>query len=253
MKKISTLSIGNSFSEDACAYLHQIAESAGINLECTNLYIGGCSLEAHAANLKSGEKKYELQINGVKTDKFVSIPEMLDSDFDIVTLQQASHFSGMPDTYYPYINELADAVRGAIPGAKLWIHETWAYEIDSTHGAFVNYHSSQREMYERMRDAYSMAACRINAPIIPVGDAIQYVRENAPEFDYKNGGVSLNRDGFHLSIPLGRCFAGYVWLETLCGVDAREALYVPDGMSEADTGLLVKLRGYAHDYVNNSK
>lgn len=253
MKKITTLSIGNSFSEDACGYLHQIAESVGIALDCTNLYIGGCSLESHYANLKSGEKKYELQINGAKTDKFVSIAEALTSDYDIVTLQQASHFSGIPETYNPYISELAEAVRAALPSASLWIHETWAYETDSTHGAFVNYHSSQREMYERLRDAYLTASETINAPIIPVGDAVQYVRENTPEFDYQNGGVSLNRDGFHLSIPLGRCFAGYIWLETLCKADARNAKFIPDGLSPSETELLVKLREYAHDYVNKCK
>ena len=47
-----SLSIGNSFSQDAYGYLHQIAASLGIEWECVNLYIGGCSLQYHAENLR---------------------------------------------------------------------------------------------------------------------------------------------------------------------------------------------------------
>ena len=43
------LSIGNSFSVDAQAYLHQVAKAEGETLECHNLFIGGCSLERHVS------------------------------------------------------------------------------------------------------------------------------------------------------------------------------------------------------------
>ena len=52
------LSIGNSFSEDAQRYLHRIAESDGVELYTVNLCIGGCPLELHANNIKSGDKAY---------------------------------------------------------------------------------------------------------------------------------------------------------------------------------------------------
>ena len=45
------LSIGNSFSEDAQRYLHQIANANGDDIFCANLYIGGCSLERHYNNI----------------------------------------------------------------------------------------------------------------------------------------------------------------------------------------------------------
>ena len=41
------LAVGNSFSQDACTFLHQTAQAQGLDLEVTNLYIGGCSLEMH--------------------------------------------------------------------------------------------------------------------------------------------------------------------------------------------------------------
>lgn len=50
---IHVLSIGNSFSQDAQRYLHDLAESKGVDLETVNLMIGGCSLERHFRNLKA--------------------------------------------------------------------------------------------------------------------------------------------------------------------------------------------------------
>ncbi len=40
-KTFRTLTIGNSFSQDALAYVHQIARAAGIDWEANNLYIPG--------------------------------------------------------------------------------------------------------------------------------------------------------------------------------------------------------------------
>ena len=45
------LAVGNSFSQDACTFLHQTAQAQGLDLEVTNLYIGGCPLEKHYQNL----------------------------------------------------------------------------------------------------------------------------------------------------------------------------------------------------------
>lgn len=55
------LSIGNSFSQDATRYLQQIAAADGHPLFARNLMIGGCSLERHAGNVRSGSADYEYQ------------------------------------------------------------------------------------------------------------------------------------------------------------------------------------------------
>ena len=47
---IKILSIGNSFSTDAQRYLYDISVQNGVELECYNLFIGGCSLETHWQN-----------------------------------------------------------------------------------------------------------------------------------------------------------------------------------------------------------
>ena len=61
---IQVLSIGNSFSQDAQRYLHDVAKSEGVALETVNLYIGGCSLERHYRNMKGDYREYSLEMNG---------------------------------------------------------------------------------------------------------------------------------------------------------------------------------------------
>ena len=64
---IKMLSIGNSFSNNAQQWLHQMCDSCGIENETVNLYIGGCPLERHFSNIQSGEAAYSLEKNGLST------------------------------------------------------------------------------------------------------------------------------------------------------------------------------------------
>ena len=95
-------------------------------------------------------------------------------------------------------------------------------------------------MYDLLRAAYLDAARSADAGFIPVGDVVQRFRETVPGFDYAHGGESLCRDGFHLAIPAGRYLAALVWLETLCGIDAREVTFLPDGLTEEKRGLIAE-------------
>lgn len=224
---IRVLAIGNSFSDDARTFVHQIAAASGVEIVIGNLYIGGCSLERHWQNAREDAADYDYSRTG-RENRAASIREALEeAEWDFVTMQQASHFSGRPETYQPYLNELSAYVRRYAPQAVQLIHETWAYEIDSTHPAFPEYNCDQREMYARLKDAYRRAARDIGgARIIPSGDAFQIARRH-PLFDYAHGGQSLNRDGFHASLTKGRYLLGCVWVETLAGVSAADNGFVP--------------------------
>ena len=212
------LSIGNSFSQDAQEWLHEIAVANGVDLETTNLMIGGCSLETHWSHVVDKQAEYYLEQNGKNMDRMVTIDEGLAlEDWDVITVQQASHYSGQPQSYMPYVTDLVAYVREKCPNAKIYFHQTWAYEIDSDHGGFANYNRDQGEMYRRICDCAAMAQRLIGADILPSGPVVQYLRENAPEFDYKNGALSLNRDGFHLSWEYGRYAAAATWYKVLTG------------------------------------
>ena len=239
------LSIGNSFSTDSHKFLHSLAEQNDVNLECYNLFIGGCSLETHWQNLVENNEFYDLEINGSEAIRKISINEaLLMEKWDVITVQQASAFSGMFETYEPYLTDLVAVVREKVPKAKIYFHETWSYEIGSPHEGFLNYNSNQKEMYLCIKEASKKASDLINADIIPTGDVVQFVRENISEFDFKNGGISLCRDSFHLSEDYGRFLAGAVWFKKLTG----KAL-IEETFSDFDSEIVEKLIKTVNDRV----
>ncbi len=224
---IKVLAIGNSFSDDARTYLPQIAASSGVELMIGNLYIGGCSLELHDKNASTDAPAYSYSKTGAPTRE-ASIREALEEEnWDFVTMQQASHFSGQYDTYQPYLTRLSEYVKKYAPQAEQLIHETWAYEIDSSHPGFAAYDRDQRKMYLQLRNAYDWAAASLGGlRVIPCGDAMQIARSN-PLFDYASGRRSLCRDGFHASLTHGRYLLGLVWVETLTGLSLQNNAFVP--------------------------
>ena len=218
MQIMKILSIGNSFSQDAHKWLHDIAITDDFNLDTVNLFIGGCSLERHYNNLVNNEQAYSLEGNGGEFIKKAAITETLENDkYDIVTLQQVSGLSGKPETYLPYIVEIAKCVKRLQPQSFLYLHRTWSYEIDSGHDSFKRYDCDQKQMFREIINATDEIAQMIGAKIIPVGNVIQELREKSHSFQYKNAGRSLCRDGFHLSLDYGRFTAAAVWYKTLTG------------------------------------
>ena len=137
---MNVLAIGNSFSCNANTYLYEIAKASGANIFNANLVIGGCSLDIHFRNMMADRRDYKLELMGVDTGFKVSIKEaLLNRAWDVVTLQQASHYSAFPHTYTPYIEALAKYVRELCPKAKIYIHQTWAYEEGSQKLAAMNF------------------------------------------------------------------------------------------------------------------
>ena len=130
-----------------------------------------------------------------------------------------------------------------MPEVKIYFHQTWAYETDSEHSGFISSNNDQKQMYNSVLQASEKASMLIDAQIIPVGGVVQFVRENVPEFDYANGGVSLCRDGFHLSYDYGRFLAAAVWLRTLTGINISVEKF-----EDFDASVLEKLL----DVVNHS-
>lgn len=214
---MNILSIGNSFSTDAHRYLYRLARVNGVEMKTVNLTIGGCDLETHWNNAKENNAFYDSETNGADPVEGISISETLRSDrFDIITLQQASRLSGIPDSIQPYLTNLAEYIKKYQPQARLYYHQTWAYEVDTDHSGFLGYGSDQIKMYSFIKETAHKAAVSIGAAMIPTGDVIQKLR-TAKEFDYPNGGLSLCRDGYHLSNDYGRFAASATWLRTFTG------------------------------------
>lgn len=208
---MKVLSIGNSFSQDAQRYLHELAKAEGVEIQTQNLCIGGCSLQTHYENMKGDLAEYELERNGRATTEKTSIRSALESEeWDIVTVQQASHFSWNFETYLPYIVELVEYVRGICPKVKIYIHETWPYENGSERLSSVNFNTSA-EMYAAIKSSYEQAFALIKADgIIRCGSAMMEAIDR---------GLIIHKDTFHAGVGAGRYMLALVWYKTLTGKD----------------------------------
>ena len=203
------LSIGNSFSQDAQRYLHRLAKHDGFELTTVNLYIGGCSLRTHYLNMLGDKTEYELEFNGEYTNIKVSIRQVLESvDWDVITLQQASHFSAKKESYSPYIEELAQYVKKYCPHAQLFIHETWAYEDGSDRLKNVAGYDKAKDMLCDIQNAYKKAVETVNADgIIPCGTAMAKALSLGVE--------KMHRDTYHASLGCGRYLLALTWYKML--------------------------------------
>ncbi len=224
---IKILVIGNSFSQDATYYLHDMAAADHIDLKAVNLYIGGCNLQRHWNNIVNDTADYLYEENGKSTEKFVSVRQALDSDeWNYIVTQQASYDSGLIETYYPFVENIFNYIRKEAPKAEFMLQETWAYETDSNHDCFDRYEKSQKLMYEKLSKAYRSAADRLGVRLIPCGDIIQKLRGIEP-FDYETGGMSLCRDGFHMNFIYGRYLLSAVWYKYLTGNSVFDNSFMP--------------------------
>lgn len=257
---LKVLMIGNSFSISNCKNMPQIAKSLGLDLELGSLHIGGCSLQRHWANVQNPTNMpygYQLYKDG-KHDKTApnhrNIPDALKSrQWDVVTIQQASHESWKPGSYHPYGDNLVKAIRELAPQAKIVLQETWSYSPwDKRLAAWK---IDQNEMYDKLHDAYYGFAKEYFFEVIPMGTAVQEWRRRLPvqytENSFggdvvgsatftqdENGKYKPQGDVFHLN-SAGQYFQSLVWTAKLFHADVTKCTYVPVKVS-AEKATLMK-------------
>lgn len=228
---VKILAIGNSFSQDAVEqYLYDLAKAAGIEVVIGNMYIGGCDLDKHLANLQSDAGAYEYRkvTAGEKKNRSgMRLSEALaDEPWDYISLQQASGKSGLYETYTA-LPQLIGSISSTVPEATMMWHQTWAYASSSNHADFPNYNKDQITMYNAIVSAARRAMTDNSALniMIPSGTAIQNARTTYV-------GDVFNRDGYHLEVTYGRYTAACTWFEAIFGIDVTTTTYAPSTVSD---------------------
>ena len=265
---LKVLTIGNSFSVQMVNAMPPIAKDMGLELDICSLYIGGCSFERHWKNVcDPTNKPYSVTRNtlGTSVKGFKgNIPEMLKADkWDVVTIQQASHFSWKPETYHPYADDLVKTIRELAPQAKIVVHETWSYTPWDKR--FATWKIDQNEMYAKLHAAYGDFAKQYGFEVIPTGTAVQLWRKELPvkytensfggdacgsaKFEQKDGKWSPKGDVFHMN-GRGNHLQALVWTAKLFGADVTKCTYEPKGV---DKGMLPLMRRVAMEAVKGSK
>ena len=279
---MKTLMIGNSFSICVLKYMPSVAAELGCDLDLASLYIGGCPLMRHAANIAAGgypdhwpylvtwnyaslqdqtAVPFASLLGGEKGDHG-NIPQLLAADkWDVVTIQQASHESWKPDTYHPWVDMVISAIRKHAPQAKIVVQQTWSYcNADAricnqeTKGPGT-WGIDQLGMYERLTANYSKFAAENGFDIIPTGKAVQLYRARRPvtkvaEDVVGNFGKDENGVEHADTIPLnrdGEYLQACVWTAKLFGADVTKLATVPENLNTPANAAL--LRECARDAV----
>ncbi len=279
---VKILTIGNSFTVNACQFLPPFVEAAGKELLLFPANLGGASFERHVGFLDAHEadpdsdaaRPYKDLVDprtgGVRD---FSLREALEAaDWDYVTIQQVSSQSFRPETFQP-AHTLIGYIRKHAPEAEILIHQTWTYHHD-----FEGYGKggfTLEKMQAGLTAAYQQLADEYDLRIIPVGNAFHAARQTSfgtyrkdPEFDFGNppdgelpdqtgslnvgyywrsssGGRSLNLDYRHAN-EVGRYLGAAVWYEILFGEPAPSDAPVPTQLNPESAAAL---RQIAHEAV----
>lgn len=238
LSSLYILAIGNSFSVDAMQYLYQILQELGYrDIYLGNLYIGGCTLQTHAGNVTNNSNAYTYYVNKTgswtNTANFAPLNAMKEMDWDYVSMQQASGFSGVADSYEPYLSTVVESVKANCPDAKRMWHMTWAYQGNSTHSDFGKYGNDQMTMYNAIVNAVrTKVLSRGDFDfVIPNGTVVQNLRTSFI-------GDNITRDGYHMSYDIGRFATALMWARQITGKSIEDVAYRPSGYSYSDKTVL---------------
>lgn len=232
-KTIHLLAIGNSFSQDAIEnYLHELAKNTGKKIVIANLYIPGAPLSLHLKNIQTDSAVYKytkILENGKQeiTPKISLSVALKDEQWDYISFQQASSLSGIYGTYEESLPALYDSVASKLGGtaSQFILHQTWAYQQNSTHAGFSKYDRQQAKMYAAISEtSQKVYAWNKFQKFVPAGTAIQNARTSYI-------GDAYTRDGYHLNLNYGRFTAACAWYEVLFQENVLENSYFPKNVS----------------------
>lgn len=292
---LKVLTIGNSFSVQMTTSLPPVAKDLGCELDIASLYIGGCSLERHWNNVTNASdcsyllawnrggvakaawpelaaclrdtQRLDRKTKKMRPGKGANVADVLKAvAWDVVTIQQASHFSWQPATYHPWGDNLVATIRARAPKAEIVVQETWSYTPFDKR--LKNWKIDANEMYAKLHAAYGDFAKHYGFRVIPTGTAVQNWRKALPVAytEHSLGGdvvgtavFSQNANGqwkpqgdvFHMA-PTGNYLQALVWAETLFTVDVTRCQYAPKGAG-FEPERVTLLRKVAHDTVRNTK
>ena len=233
---IQLLSIGNSYSQDALAYVPFIMQNMDVDVDILigMLVQGRSSLEMHVDNFEKETAAYVFYLydggSSWKNYGHKTIQWALDNcNWDVVSLQQSSHAAPAWEEYQPWCNKLINYVRGYVsyPVRFIW-YQTPARSAQSNSGA--NWSDDTIYEYYKKTAANSQRILEETAceEVVPVGTAIQNARSITRIKvlgDYANNPLNTSGlgyltpyDGVHLQEGLPSQIAAYTFVQVLLDI-----------------------------------
>ncbi len=217
---LKILAIGNSYTYNATAFMPYLFNALNKDSVCLAMLTrAGCTLDRHWTNHSQNLEKYTL-VYSDRGEWMQSLVKTIDDavfmlDWDIITLQQDSRNSGFYSTYQPYLNDLVNFFRSAVPNADIVWHLTWSYPPNSLYEEFWRYDYDWKKMYDAIIDAGSQASeyCDYNI------NSATLVKEMRETFQEVTDGFSS--DGTHVTDDTAQYAISSLWYEMLVAPKVR--------------------------------
>ena len=222
------LLIGNSFAQDAVDhFLKNLLDCDKRKYVIGRLHYPSCSFAMHLDYATKDEAVYNFLCydSDGKSESFANYTmsqAIAGADWNLISYQQASEFSGQYDSYVQYLPLLIEEMDKHFgKGHHKIFHQTWAFDSYYDGTKFKPYEYDQLKMYEAIADASSKTIQNFGFNLlVPNGTAVQNMRTVA-------GHENMTKDGCHLSEYLGWYLASCTWYESLTGNDVRKLTYRP--------------------------
>lgn len=210
---LKVLAIGNSFVDGPMAYFDAIVRASGIDRDNLCVYSAvksSASLEYWATTCKNGDNVTITRRSGAITMPTTQAPlkELLEQDWDVVTVQQVSTLSQNPNTLATNLSYLVNQIRKHCPNKDVVI--AWQQVWSKWNGEDGMEQSLQD--WEKLNSVVKVTPNYGIDVIIPTGTAIQNARATDLNTSLSHG---LTRDGSHLGYGVGRYVAACTWFEAL--------------------------------------
>ena len=232
LNELKILSVGNSFAMDTMSHLPNIAISLGIRkIKFAYLYIGGCSINRHWSNAQNDAPAYKYYIN---TGSGWNSPEEFDTKisdavaseaWDIISIQHGTGDGSRYTAAESYCNLplLVNYIKHLAPAeTKIVFNMAWVGSPERNHPEILSYNGNTRLMYENLTKLTQQVVGAVPGidGIVPTGTAIENARATVLS-------DLLLRDGFHLSLDIGRYIAALTFLKALTGIHIEAVGWCP--------------------------
>lgn len=249
-KVIDVLMIGNSFCWYFVEELHGVADAGGVQLNVHNLYEAGCVVQEHWDWLQSDAEKYEQFWVTNDFGRFKN-PENLKAsaalaygNWDVITFQQ--HYGTgvtlvdsarekllVADGYFDYL-------KTNYPNAKLYWHNTWAYQVGYSEKIATTADQTLRQNNINM--VSQEVADRNGVDQIPGGQAWAIARRTVGDDLCKS---DMLHDG---DVGGGQYLNACIWFEVLTGKSCIGNTWRPENYRLSEEKI-VGLQQAAHQAV----
>lgn len=253
---INILFLGNSFTANMISYLPTLLKKHNYSKIKFGFIINqGESLEKLYARYLNDSlvtfcywDAYQI----IKKDSTLIRDILLQYKWDIITLQQVSNYSGIYNTYQPYLNTLVNEINAISPYSCIAFHSTWSYASSCELEQYGYYSYSQKNMSKAILETRKKIINDSHIKIIINStEAIDSLRQT----EINNPPLDLTNDGYHLANGAPKYLLSCLLYETIIApiyndcVIGDKSPFCSDTIISDDVALICQ--NIAHYFANN--